>query len=75
MDACEPRVRHRGLFVNSDTTGESDHTVEQENPEGFVIRTRIRRPTAPRRLVSQSQRSTGRRPRSNRDRQRRNPAP
>lgn len=42
MDAGEPRVRHRGFFLHSETTGESD-AVEQENPEGFVIRVRIRR--------------------------------
>ena len=53
MDAGEPRVRHRGFFLHSDTTGESDHTVEQENPEGF-IRVRSKRPTVPRRLVSSS---------------------
>jgi hypothetical protein len=52
MDAGEPRVRHRGFFLHSDT-GESEHTVEQESPEGF-IRVRIRRPTVPRRLVSGS---------------------
>ena len=41
MDACEPRVRRRGFFLHSDTTGETDH-AEQENPEGFVVRIRIR---------------------------------
>ena len=56
MDAGEPRVRHRGFFLHSDTTGESDHTVEQENPEGFT-RVRTRRQTVPRRLVSSSSRS------------------
>ena len=53
MDAGEPRVRHRGFFLHSETTGESD-AVEQENPEGFVIRVRIRRPAAPRQLVGRS---------------------
>jgi hypothetical protein len=42
MDASEPRVRHRGFFLHSDTTGESD-TGEHENPEGFVIRVRFAR--------------------------------
>jgi hypothetical protein len=40
MSAGEPRVRHRGFFLHSDTTGESD-SVEQENPEGFVVRVRV----------------------------------
>ena len=53
MDAGEPRVRHRGFFLHSETTGESD-AVEQENPEGFVIRVRIRRPTVPRHFVGRS---------------------
>lgn len=39
MDDCEPRVRHRGFFLHSDTTGEPD-TGEHENPEGFVVRAR-----------------------------------
>ena len=42
MDAGEPRVRRRGFFLHSDTTGEHDH-AEQENPEGFVVRIRISR--------------------------------
>ena len=42
MDASEPRVRHRGFFLHSDTTGEPD-TGEHENPEGFIVRVRIRR--------------------------------
>ena len=37
MDASEPRVRHRGFFLHSDTVGEHDAT-EQENPEGFKVR-------------------------------------
>ena len=37
MDVGEPRVRHRGFFLHSDTTGESD-AGELENPEGFVVR-------------------------------------
>lgn len=42
MDASEPRVRHRGFFLHSDTTGEAD-TGEHENPEGFVTRVRFGR--------------------------------
>ena len=41
MDASEPRVRRRGFFLHSDTTGEAD-TGEHENPEGFVVRVRVR---------------------------------
>ena len=57
MDASEPRVRHRGFFLHSDT-GESD-SVDHENPEGFVIRVRIARPASPRHAVS-SARGSGR---------------
>jgi hypothetical protein len=32
----------RGFFLHSDTTGEPD-TGEHENPEGFIVRLRIRR--------------------------------
>jgi len=46
MDAGEPRTRHRGFFLHSDTTGEAE-TGEQENPEGFVVRVRIPRHTVP----------------------------
>jgi hypothetical protein len=53
MDAGEPRVRHRGFFLHSDTTGENE-TVEQENPEGFVVRVRIRRQTVARRIAASS---------------------
>jgi hypothetical protein len=42
MDVCEPRVRRRGFFLHSDTTGEPD-TGEHENPEGFGVRVRIAR--------------------------------
>ena len=45
MDASEPRVRRRGFFLHSDTTGEPD-TGEHENPEGFIVRVRIRRSPA-----------------------------
>src|SRR3954470_24109827 len=40
MDVRGPRVRHRGFFLHSDTTG--DHEVgETENPEGVVVRVRL----------------------------------
>jgi hypothetical protein len=42
MDAAEPRPRHRGFFLHSETTGEYD-TSEHENPEGFTVRIRTRR--------------------------------
>ena len=48
MDASEPRVRHRGFFLHSDTVGESSEVVEHENPEGFVVRVRSGRPASPR---------------------------
>ena len=47
MGACEPRVRRRGFFLHSDTTGESDH-AEFDNPEGVVIRVRTNRQALPR---------------------------
>jgi hypothetical protein len=40
MDVSEPRSRHRGYFLHSDTAGEYD-TTEQENPEGFKVRFHI----------------------------------
>jgi hypothetical protein len=46
MVACEPRTRHRGFFLHSETTGEPG--AELENPEGFVVRVRISRPASPR---------------------------
>ena len=51
MDASEPRVRRRGFFLHSDTTGEPD-TGEHENPEGFTVRARIDRRAVPRRVAS-----------------------
>jgi hypothetical protein len=51
MDASEPRVRRRGFFLHSDTTGEAD-TGELENPEGFTVRVRISRPAVPRQVAS-----------------------
>jgi hypothetical protein len=56
MDEGEPRVRRRGFFLHSDTTGEADHG-EQENPEGFVVRVRIARPAVPRQMAASSGRS------------------
>ena len=58
MDVNEPRVRRRGFFLHSDTTGEAD-TGEFENPEGFVVRVRIQRspasrPVPPRFVSSES---------------------
>ena len=57
MDVGEPRVRRRGFFLHSDTTGESDNG-ELENPEGFVVRFRVERSSSPRpvapRAVSES---------------------
>ena len=49
MDASEPRVRRRGFFLHSDTTGEPD-TGEHENPEGFVVRARLGRRRATRHI-------------------------
>ena len=51
MDASEPRVRRRGFFLHSDTTGEPE-TGEHENPEGFTVRVRISRPAVPRQVAS-----------------------
>src|SRR6202140_2310241 len=55
MDASEPRVRRRGFFLHSDTNGEPD-TGEHENPEGFVVRVRVRvrddRPAVSRQFAS-----------------------
>jgi hypothetical protein len=51
MDASQPRVRRRGFFLHSDTTGEPE-TAELENPEGFVVRLRLTRTSVPRRQVT-----------------------
>jgi len=51
MDASEPRARRRGFFLHSDTAGEPD-TGDHENPEGFVVRLRIARPSVTRRVAS-----------------------
>ena len=48
MDAAEPRVRRRGFFLHSDTTGDHD-TTEHDNPEGVTVRIRVgRRSLGPR---------------------------
>ena len=58
MDVCEPRVRRRGFFLHSDTTGE-DHT-EHESAEGLVVRIRISRGAdASRPLARQTRGSSG----------------
>jgi len=53
MDASEPRVRRRGFFLHSETTGEPD-TGEHENPEGVVVRARLGRWSLRRRVASTS---------------------
>jgi hypothetical protein len=55
MDAHEPRVRRRGFFLHSDTTGEPDNG-EHENPEGFVVRVRNGRPAVSRQFASNATR-------------------
>ena len=49
MNASEPRVRRRGFFLHSDT-GEPD-MGEHENPEGFIVRVRLRTSSASRKLA------------------------
>jgi hypothetical protein len=41
MIASEPRVRHRGFFLHSDS-GDTDAT-EHDNPEGFNVRAHLPR--------------------------------
>lgn len=55
MDACKPRVRHRGFFLHS-PDGEPD-AIEHENPEGVVIRVRVRRSGVPQRAAISGGRS------------------
>ena len=60
MDACEPRVRHRGFFLHSADTGESD-TTEYDSTEGFPVRFRVAKPSVPRQVASAGRsRSQGR---------------
>jgi hypothetical protein len=56
MDASEPRVRHRGYFLNS---AESDGTdpAEEAAAEGVKIRVRIVRPRAKRRAAGAMRRT------------------
>jgi hypothetical protein len=56
MVVYEPRVRRRGFFLHSETTGEPE-SAELENPEGFVVRVRTARPSVPRRNASVASRS------------------
>jgi hypothetical protein len=56
MDAAEPRVRRRGFFLHSDTTGDHD-TTEHDNPEGVTVRIRITRRAMGRRVASSGGRS------------------
>lgn len=51
MDAGEPRARHRGFFLHS-TDAEGPESGELENPEGFVVRVRISKPSARRQVAS-----------------------
>ena len=60
MVASEARVRRRGFFLHSSDGNEVD-THEHENPEGFVVRSRVNRPSAPRQIASSGRsRSTSR---------------
>jgi hypothetical protein len=58
MVAHEPQLRRRGFFLHSSDSGEPD-TAEHENPEGFVVRVRVRRTSAARRMVSPGSRFSG----------------
>jgi hypothetical protein len=42
MDVSEPRVRRRGFFLHSETTGEHD-AGDYDNPEGVTVRVRVSR--------------------------------
>jgi hypothetical protein len=42
MDVAEPRVRRRGFFLHSDTTGDHD-AGDHDNPEGVTVRVRSSR--------------------------------
>jgi hypothetical protein len=56
MDVAEPRLRRRGFFLHSDTTGDHD-TAEHDNPEGVTVRFRISRPAMGRRIAAGGGRS------------------
>ena len=51
MGVCEPRVRRRGFFLHSDTTGEPEN-AELENAEGVTVRVRTGRRAIPRQVTS-----------------------
>jgi hypothetical protein len=60
MDVREPRVRHRGFFLHSADTGESDAT-EYESTEGVQVRFRVSKPSVPRQVAGSGRsRSHGR---------------
>ena len=50
MGVCEPRMRHRGFFLHSADTGESD-PAEHESTEGFPVRFRASKPSVPRHMA------------------------
>lgn len=57
MNACEPRVRHRGFFLHS-TDGSETEIGEHDNAEGVAVRSRVSRSTAtPRQFSSNGRRS------------------
>ena len=57
MDPHETRVRHRGFFLHSETTGEPE-TGEHDNPEGLAVRVRLSRGTpVPRQVAGTGGRS------------------
>ncbi len=58
MNACEPRVRHRGFFLHS-TDGSETDIAEHDNAEGVVVRSRASRSSTPPRQFSSSGRQSG----------------
>jgi hypothetical protein len=62
MDASEPRVRHRGYFLNAAETDADPG--EEAAAEGVTIRVRISRPRVKRRAPSAMRRVVLRPPRS-----------
>ena len=63
MDASEPRVRHRGYFLNS-TEGSEGDPGEEAAAEGVTIRVRITRTRTKRRAPSVMRRTAMRPSRS-----------
>ena len=60
MDVSEPRARHRGFFLHSADTDESD-TAEYESTEGLPVRFRVAKPSVPRQIAGAGRsRSQGR---------------